>query len=164
MKRIAIIFAIASFLFPPVYPEQIAREDVVRYANQVIQNIYNDIWRIRDRYPELKDFGPQNLSDTMELSSYYTKIKKIRIKSAESDFKHRFFREEQFMGDKDTLYVAFSETSRVYGSVAKPAAVGKFNDLDLYILVYSNTDDQFFKHDMITIVKQNSVITEQVSY
>ncbi|MFA5337916.1 MAG: hypothetical protein WC330_06255 [Candidatus Omnitrophota bacterium] len=164
MKRIAIIFAITILFFPPVYSEQLSREDVVRYANQIIKNIYNEIWRIRDRYPELKDFGPQNLSDTMELSSYYTKIKKIRIKSAESESRHRFFREEQFTGDKDTLYIAFSETSRVHGTIAVPAAVGKFNDLDLYILVFSNTDNQFFKHDMITIVKQNSVVAEQASY
>ena len=164
MKHLIIISIVSFFLLQPVCAQQLEREEVVKYANQIIRNIYNEIWRIRDRYPELKDFGPQNLSDTMELSSYYTKIKKIRIRSAESEVKRRFFREEQFTGDKDTLYIAFSETPRVHGSVAVPAEGGKLKELDLYILIFSNTDDQFFKHDMINIVKQNSVVTEQISY
>lgn len=164
MKLLIIISIVSVFIFPAAYAEQLTHEEVVLYANRIIKNIYNDIWRIRDRYPQLQDFGPQYLSDTMELSSYYTKIKKIRIKGAESEYKHRFFREEQFMGDKDTLYISFSETSKIYGSIAIPAAGVKIVELDLYILIYSNTEDQFFKHDMINIVKQNAFISEQVSY
>jgi len=164
MKHFISLSIVSLLLLAPVYAQRLEREEVVAYANRIMRNIYNDIWRIRDRYPELKDFGPQNLSDTMELSSYYTKIKKIRIKSAESEAKQRFFREEQFTGDKDTLYITFSETSKVHGTIAIPAAGVKFSDLDLYILIYTNTENQFFKHDMITIVKQNAVVTEQISY
>jgi len=164
IKYLIIISGIFSFVFPAVCAERFTREEVVNYANQIMRNIYNDIWRVRDRYPQLKDFGPQNLSDTMEVSSYYTKIKKIRIKSAESETRAKLFKRDEFRGDKDILYISFSETPKIHGTIAIPAAGVKVTDLDLYILIYSNTDDQFFKHDMINIMKQNAVITEQVSY
>jgi|GEM_PF-1613640 len=164
IKHLIIIFSVFSFVFPAVCVERLTHEEVIGYANQIMRNIYNDIWRVRDKYPQLKDFGPQNLSETMELSSYYTKIKKIRIKSAESEAKGRFFRKEEFRGDKDTLYISFSETPKIHGTIAIPEMGVKITDLDLYVLIYSNTDDQFFKHDMINIIKRNAIITEQVSY
>lgn len=165
MSKLLIIGSIISaFFIPPACAaERLSNEEVVEYANQIMKRIYNDIWRIRKRYPQLKDFGPQNLSDTMELSSYYTKIKKIRIQSQENE-RRKLFREGEFRGDKDTLYITFSETARVYGSIAVPLAGVKLSDLDLYVLIFSNSDDQFFKHDMITIVKQDAVVTEQISY
>ncbi|MDD4183509.1 MAG: hypothetical protein PHT53_06800 [Candidatus Omnitrophica bacterium] len=164
MKYFIAISIISFFISPKIYAESLDPEEVVAYANQIMKNIYNDIWRIRSRYPQLKDFGPQNLSDTMELPPHYSKIKKIRIKSAESGLRRRFFREEEFTGDKDTIYISFSETPKVYGTTAIPAGGVKVADLDLYILVYSNSEDQFFKHDMISIIKQDAVVTEQVSY
>ncbi len=164
MKNFLLFSFMLSLVFSPAYSESLSREEVVGYANRIMKNIYNDIWRIRSRYPELKDFGPQNLSDTMELSSYYVKIKKLRIKSAESEARHRFFREEEFRGDKDTLYITFSETPKVHGTIAIPVKGFKISDLDLYLLIYTNSENQFFKHDMVNIVGNNAVMTEAISY
>ncbi|MDD4955057.1 MAG: hypothetical protein PHP17_03340 [Candidatus Omnitrophica bacterium] len=169
-KRKLLIYLIAvsavfSFVIPRAHTESLSNEEVVAYGNRIIKAIYNDIWRVRERYPQLKDFGPENLlNETLELPSFYSKIKKIRIKSAESEAKGRFFRKEEFRGDKDILYIAFSQSPKVYGTVAAPAAAGEVQELGLYILVYINSDDQFFKHDMIAIVRNDAVISEQISY
>ena len=163
-KYLLAIFVVSFFIFPKVYAESLYPEEVVAYANRIMKNIYNDIWRVRDKYPQLKDFGTQNLSDTMELHASYSKIKKIRIKSAESASRNRFIREEEFTGNRDTLYIAFSEASKVYGTTVIPTGGVKVAELELYILFYSNSEDQFFKHAIMSIIKQNGVISEQISY
>ncbi|MFA5008622.1 MAG: hypothetical protein WC546_05320 [Candidatus Omnitrophota bacterium] len=163
MKHL-IIFSIILFLSLPANAQLPSHEEVATKSNRIMKSIYNDIWRIRDRYPELKNFGSDNYSDTPELPSHYKVIKSIRIKSHESDVGRGFFKVADFRGDRDVLYICFSEGAKAFGTITTPTSGVKLPELGLYVLIYMNTDDQYLRHDIINIVRRNAVVLEQISY
>jgi hypothetical protein len=136
--------------------------DIIAKCNKIIENIYNDIWRVRNNYAELEDFGPQDYSDTKEVASQFKAIRSIRIKSVQSEKKKGgIFNTYGLAGEKDILNICFSESNKAFATRAKPTFNIFVKDVGFYILVYSTSDDNFFNHEIISIVKKNAVVTEE---
>lgn len=138
--------------------------ETIKKSNIIMKKIYNDIWKIREYYPELHDFGPQNYSDTLELPKQYQTIKSIRIKSDMSKKKFSIFQNYEFSGSKDTIYICFSDKSKAFGTVTVPFSGVYIRELSLYVLMYANTNNTFLKHDIRNILKRNARVTEEFSY
>lgn len=129
-----------------------------------MKSIYNDIWKIRGNYEAFRDFGPDNYSGTTELPSQYQRIKSIRVRGIIDTDRASAFRSETFRGERDLLYICFSDKNKAFGTLTIPFFGIYINELGLYLLVYTNTDDAYFKHDIKNIVTKNAVVVEQTSY
>lgn len=165
MKFLFFIFLGCAIILPGTGFSQIPDyDDAVVKSNRIMKNIYNEIWKIRNNYDELKDFGPDNYSGTPELPIQYQKIKSIRVRGVIDNDRATAFRSERFRGEKDILYICFSDKSKAFGTLTRPFFGVFINELGLYILIYVNIDNNYFKHDIKNIVERNAVVVEQTSY
>jgi hypothetical protein len=136
-------------------------KEVIVKSNLIMKNIYNDLWKIRDRYKDLENFGPENYSDTPELPAQYQTIKSIRLKGTSvKALKRSIFGDINFRGDLDLLYICFSDKKKAFGTLTEPISSIYVKSVGLYLLVYSTTEDRYFIYDINKIAKKNTTILE----
>lgn len=168
MRNMKFLTSIFLFIFlistAPAYSQNTNYDEVVEKSNRIMKSIYNEIWKIRDNYAEFKNFSPENYSGTPELPIQYQRIKSIRVKEFSDNERVGPFRSERFRGEKDILYICFSDKNKAFGTLTIPFFGIYINELGLYILVYVNADNNYFKHDIKNIVTRNAVVVEQTSY
>ncbi|MEI8349662.1 MAG: hypothetical protein WCI77_05870 [Candidatus Omnitrophota bacterium] len=172
MKKIsngAIVFCILSFLTvhnlhaqeentdsPATTSQEAASREVVEKANAIMKNIYTELWRLKSKYKELEDFGPQNYSDTPQMPVDYQKIKSIRLESSRtSEVKRGFFSDRSFRGDRDEFYICFSDTAKAFGTTTLPNFYGFVKSVGLYLLVFTTTENRHLEYDLRRILKDN---------
>lgn len=141
------------------YSQNLEHEEVIEGCNEVIQNIYNDIWIIKDGYSQLNDFGMQNLyNETRELPPHYRKIKNIRIENKEE----RATRKTLFMDDRlnayiqDEIYICFSDAKKVLGIGSDPVLGIYMKPFRLYLLFFSTSRNDYLKKAIINILTRNA--------
>ncbi|MFA5271286.1 MAG: hypothetical protein WC412_02965 [Candidatus Omnitrophota bacterium] len=163
--RYFIIVAVTLIFFPfSGHADSSGYEEVIVKSNRIMKNIYNDIWRIRGNYDELSNFSLDNYSNTKELPIQYQSIKSIHIKGIQKREKFNIFKQNDFGGDKDVIYICFSDKNKAFGTLTQPFVGVYVDELCLYLLVYANTDNVYLKHDITNIIKRNAVVVEQTSY
>jgi hypothetical protein len=154
MRFFTIVMMIAALVCPCARAQTADEKKIVKRANEIMQNIYMDIWRIRDGYRELAKFGPENMSDTPELPYQYQSIKCLRFKRADSE--QSAHGRSGLPSNMDALYIGFSAVKQAVGTFDDPTYVVYVKELRLYLLVYSRSDNRFFEHAIIKIVRKNA--------
>ncbi len=162
--RLSLFLFIFSISVTPAYSQLVNYEEIVEKSNRIMKSIYSELWRIRNNYDELKGFGPENYSTTPELPIQYQNIKSIRIRSTTDNDRATVFRSEHFRGEKDILYICFSDKNKAFGTLTIPFCGVYIKELGLYILAYINVDDKYFERDIKNILIRNAVVVEQTSY
>ncbi|MFA6282404.1 MAG: hypothetical protein WCY05_07910 [Candidatus Omnitrophota bacterium] len=155
------IFVIST---APVYSQTPNYDEVIEKSNRIIKSIYDELWRIRNSYGELKDFCPDNYSDTPELPAQYQRIKSIRIVGGSENERTNIFKNKRSRGGNDIIYICFSDQPKAFGMAATPFFGIKMKELGLYIIVYANTENDYLKRAVKSIVTRNAIVTEQISY
>ncbi|MDP2924386.1 MAG: hypothetical protein Q8O30_11830 [Candidatus Omnitrophota bacterium] len=156
---LAVIFACLLFFSSTAYGQAINEKDqeIVDTCNQVMKNIYNDIWRIKNFYKELKDFGPENYSDNPEVPKKFSAIKTIRLKSKESLYsKPGHFQSDVYRADFDQFYIFFGTQSTAWGARSSPAVSFYIKEFGLYLLVYSKSNNHHLRNHIFKIVGKNT--------
>jgi hypothetical protein len=160
-KRAIFLFIALLLLYDNTYCQTTKDEEktneIVETCNEIMKNIYNDIWRIRESYKELKDFGPQNYSDNPEMPRKFKNIKTLRIKNKENFYiKTGFFHSDVYRADVDLFYIFFSTDNRAFGAKSEPFVRLYFKEYGIYLLVYSRSNNNFLRSHIYKIVNKNA--------
>jgi hypothetical protein len=161
-KFISFIFLLLFLSRINVYAQQLAPEEIVAHCNEMIDNIYNDIWLIKNGYKELQNLGPQNIRHvTPELPPDYQAIKNIRIENLEVRTERRkFFLEERYNPYiQDEVYICFSDSKRVLGIGSDPLLCIYLKPYGLYLLFFSSSESEHLKKAITRILTRNARIT-----
>ena len=160
MRAIIASVVCAALLFPLASGAQTADEQrVIKRANEIMHNIYMDLWRIRDGYQELSKFGPENVSSTPELPYQYQSINCIRFKRQGDQQGTRG--RSGLPSNTDEVYIGFSGERQAVGTFDEPTCAIYVRELRLFLLVYSRSDNRFFEHAVIKIVRKNGRSQEE---
>lgn len=152
---------LAIFLFLPsnAYPQTLKKAEIIDRCDEMIRSIYNDIWLIKDGYRELSDLGEQNICDTPDLPPDFRSIKSIRIANEEGRAGRSMSIFNDAMFDKNVegeLYICFSDGKRVLGIGSDPKIGIYIKPLGFYLLFFTASDDESFKHAVTEILMRNA--------
>ena len=140
------------------YPQQLDYDEVIAHCNEMIRNIYNDIWLIKDGYKELDSLGLQNIHETAELPPHYRAIKNIRIENLEARASRgKFFLEDKYNPYiQDEIYICFSDAKKVLGIGSDPLLCIYLKPYGLYLLFFSSSDNEYLKKAINNILTRNA--------
>jgi hypothetical protein len=146
-------FALGGYCQQPDYQEIVAK------SNTIMENIYNDLWLVKDGYEELSNLSRQNIySTTKELPPQYRNIKNIRLENrqARSEIKTLFMDNRYSNYIQDEVYICFSDFKKVLGIGSEPNLCIYMKNLGLYLLFFSTSQNEYLKNTIMNILTRNA--------